>query len=133
TQLAAGDPIKIALHWAMKDGPIQGDPQNKTIFSSIVPRDATLNSMTITVSGPDGKVARLRPKVTAPRGLQPVGFYNQPTFILTLSAEGIKEQSGLNGPWADDQKANLDAAGVYSFKIAGNIVRDKGEPIPFET
>lgn len=133
TQLAAGDPIKIALHWAMKDGPIQGDFQNKTIFSSIVPRDATLNSMTITLIGPDGKSARLKPKVTAPRGLQPVAFYNQPTFILTLSAEGLKDQTGLNGPWADDQKAKLDAAGVYSFKIAGNIVRDKGEPIPFET
>jgi len=133
TQLAAGDPVKIALHWAMKDGPIQGDFQNKTIFSSVVPRDATLNSMTITVVGPDGKTTRLKPKVTAPRGLQPTGFYQQPTFLLTLGAEGIKDQTGLNGPWADDQKAKLDAAGLYTFKIAGSIMRDKGEPIPFET
>ena len=132
TRLAAGDPVNIALHWATEKGPIPGDFQNQTIFSNATPRDATLNSMTISITGPDGKVRTVKPKGTAPRG-RPMGFYHQPTFILTLSAEGIKDQSGLTGTWADDQKAKLDAAGVYSFKIAGNIVRDKGEPIPFET
>jgi RNA polymerase sigma factor (sigma-70 family) len=134
TQLAAGDPIKVALHWGLENGPIQGDFQNKTVFSSVTPRDATLSSMTISITGPDGKTARLKPEVRATKGVQrPMAFFHQPTYILTLSADSVKEHTGLVGTWADNQKAKLDAAGLYQIKIAGNIVRDKGEPIPFET
>src|SRR5262249_36947182 len=99
---------------------------------SVVPRDATLNSMTFSITGPDGKTVMLKPKVTAPKGVTPVAFFNQPTFMLTLSSDGIEEQGGIKGAWADGQKAKLDAAGVYTIKIKGSIVRQKGEPIAFE-
>lgn len=133
TQLAPNDPVNIALHWATEKGPIPADFQSQTIFGQPVPRDATLNSMTFTITGPDGKSATLKPKVTALPGQRPMGLFHQPTFMLTLTADGVQEQGGLKGPWADGQKAKLDAAGVYTIKIAGNIVREKGEPIPFET
>jgi hypothetical protein len=135
TRLAPGDPVRIALHWDTEKGPLQPSPDNQALGNSLVLRDATLNSMTITIAGPDGKARKLKPKVAAIPGNRGLTFCTQPTFMLTLTAAGIQEYDGLGlkGPWADEQKAKLDAAGVYSVKVSGNIVREKGDPIPFET
>jgi hypothetical protein len=133
TELAAGDPIRIALHWQTEKGPLQPGPDSLT-----VERDATLNTLTITITGPDGKAAKLKPKVPLIPGIAGQRFspfYTQPTFVLTLTADGIQEfeGQGLKGPWADEQKAKLDARGVYTIQVSGNLVRVKGDPIPIET
>lgn len=133
TQLAAGDPVRVGLHWAMQNGPIPNTFDDKTLAGSRVLRDATINSMTFTIDTPQGKRLTLQPKVELPPGVThpPMSLYQAATILLTLTDNGFEEAGLCKGPWAENRKAAFAAPGVYSIQVSGNIVRDKAEPIPF--
>jgi RNA polymerase sigma factor (sigma-70 family) len=126
TRLAPGDPLRIALHWATENGPIERDPPGGNLL-----RDDTLNSMTFTVTVPGGKRHALQAKVKPTAGLAPLS--RAPTYVLTLTEKGIAERDVTSGPWADNHKGLFDVAGVYHIQVGGSLVRDQGDAIPFES
>ena len=84
SQVAVGDPLELAVHWAKHDGPIKRyEPVGDGNHDQALLRVRTLNSMIFTVVDPDGIETELRPKISGSNEEKyPYGLYYQPTYIL---------------------------------------------------
>lgn len=128
TRLHADDPLRVALHWATEKGPIPPHRDSRP-FS----RTATLRSMTFLLTGPDGKRQELKTDVPTPADEWKPGLYHGPTFLLTLTKDGLASNTTQKAPWAGKATANLERAGVYKLKISGTITDGQAKGIPFES
>jgi hypothetical protein len=145
THVAAGDPIQIALHWAKTTGPVgQGEPIDERNQDAKFLRIATLNSMKFGVTSPDGTLTELQPNISLTEDERfSLGLYSRPTYILTLTTDGIADHVGHTfqdgqlrrheGPWQKPPRTLFEQPGVYDIRVTGTIVRKDAKPIPFET
>ncbi len=145
THVAVGDPVQIALHWAKSSGPMdRWEPILRYDRKGAFLRRATLNSMRFSVTSPDGALTVLQPNISlsGEEAYSP-GLDYRPTYILTLTPDGIADYVGYNfendkvrkheGPWQKPPRTLFDQPGVYDIRVTGAIVRKDAEPIPFET
>lgn len=119
-KIAVGDPLRFALHFDGKDGPINhGDEK---LGHQMLDRTATLNTIEVAVQPPGGKwqVLQTGDKAENPRKQM---LYSNPTFLLQLSGDGLKSlyengQEELTLPWKWDHKIT---PGEYGIAVRGTL------------
>ncbi len=127
TRLPPEGPFRVALHWAHEKRPLKsGD------VAGALRREASLCSMTFQLTGPRGEKYELRP--AGPAGAASGNELSYaPTFLLTLSADGIEEEGGKKWGWAGGKRPDLTREGAYRLSMKGSLVREKEEAIPFQS
>jgi hypothetical protein len=126
TRLAPDDPFRVALHWAKEKGPLRrGD------VPGTVGRDTSLLTMTFALTTPDGKTQVLRPAGAA--GPLALDFFWAPTYLLTLTKDGLDVEGGKKWPWAGGMRPELTREGVYRLEVKGELLRPGMAPIPFQS
>jgi hypothetical protein len=125
TRLAPDDPFRIALHWAKSDRPLRsGDAPSPVLY------EATLASMTFHLTTPAGdKLALKLAGEPAVRGGSDL-FY-RPTYLLTLTKDGLEEEGAKKWAWAGAKRPNLAAEGVYRLRVTGTLMGQKEAAVPF--
>jgi hypothetical protein len=133
--LAAGDPLRIALHFEKKDGPI--DHSDAELAAQMLDKSATLQSFEIAVKAPGGKWQLLKPDEgkLEPR---PSMLYSDGTFLLELTADKLRTLNAagheeLALPWEWKHQVQ---PGVYQFAVRGTLklstqartIQERGKP-----
>ena len=128
-RLAKDDPFRIALHFATKNGPLL--PRD-VLWQHY--RDETMAGFMFTLTPPGGKATELKLVSTAVAGKRefPTSLYYSPTFVITLTKEGI-EVLGRKFAWKDNARPDLTKEGVYTVRVKGEIARTKGGNASFQS
>ncbi len=127
TRLAPGGPFRIALHWVREKTPLRpGD------VPGAVARDATLRTMTFHLTTPAGEKLALRPVALTPDRTWASELYYSPTYLLTLTKDGVEGQGG-KWSWVGAKRPDLAREGAYRLSVKGELVRQGGAAIPFES
>ncbi len=124
--LAADDPFRVALHWASEKGPLRRGSHPGAFRTS-----ATVESMTFHLGTPQGQKLQLQVKPGPKDQHSSMDFGQLPTFLLTLTAEGVQGAHEGKWTWAKEEKLDRTRPGEYTVRITGSIIRDKAEPILF--
>jgi hypothetical protein len=157
TQLAVGDPIRIALHFESSTGPFM--PGSKGPFDVEIDPTEILRGLQVHITRPNGKTAQsgvvvkdnrnpdsALPVAGARQRVRTTEFHRLSTFFLELNGRGIlpvgENLSGLDCSWAANG-VNLKQKGVYWIRLSGSFNAYKpdgkalkkafGEPLVFES
>lgn len=119
TRLGKNDPIRLALHWENREGPI---PENEN--PQPVSWETSLELMTFIVTTPDGKEHALSAKFAKPNNtLGTWPLFQKPTLIIALEKEGpVLRDRKLKGKWTTGDVPNLNLPGKYVVKVKGDLV-----------
>jgi hypothetical protein len=133
--ITASDPLRFALHFEKKDGPI--DHSDGELAAQMLDKAATLQTFEIAVKAPGGGWAKLKPDdgKLEPR---PSMLLSDGTFLLELAPEKLRTLN-VNGAedlvlplkWDDQLKP-----GVYQIAVRGTLklstqartVQEQGKP-----
>lgn len=136
-EITTGDPLRIALHFEKKDGPI--DHADQELAPQMIDRLTTLRSLEVAVKAPGGEWAVLNPDATLlPKDrASPRSLLSDGTFLFEFGAENLKllninGQEELSMPW----KFGMLKPGEYQVALRGTLklstpqrkVQQRGQP-----
>lgn len=133
--ITAGDPLRFALHFEKKDGPI--DHADGELAAQMLDKAATLQTFEIAVKAPGGGWTKLKPD-DAKLEPRPSMLLSDGTFLLELAPDKLRTLN-VNGiedlvlplKWAGELKP-----GVYQIAVRGTLklstqartVQEQGKP-----
>ena len=133
--IAAGDPLRIALHFEKKDGPI--DHSDAELAGQMLDKAATLQTFEIAVKALGGGWEMLKPESTKlePR---PTMLYSDATFLLELAPDKLRslqmngnEELALPWKWAHEIKPGeyqVAVRGTLKLSTQARRVQEQGKP-----
>lgn len=140
TQIAPGDPLGVAIHWQRPDDAISF---NDGIFFEgnsdrlFLPR-STINTITFTLTSPDGTVSQGRVTLWPGLGDETTRFPDMPGLVLEIDSDGLEllaprpdSASRLSSPWREGKSLQFENPGAYRLGIRGRIVCYGSPPMEF--
>ncbi len=133
--IVTGDPLRFALHFEKKDGPI--DHTDGELAAQMLDKSASLQTFEIAVKSPGGSWQKLKP-AEAKVEPRPTMLLSDGTFLIELGPEQLRTLQA-NGneeialPWKWDHELQ---PGVYQIAVRGTLklstqarrVQEQGKP-----
>lgn len=129
TQIAPGEPLGVAIHWQRPDDALRID--DKIFYSRnamFLPR-TTMNSVTFTLTSPDGTVSHGRVDFRPDRVDESMHFARMPGLVFEINSDGLellapKLSSAwrLRSAWQSGKSFQFAKPGVYRLGVSGQIV-----------
>ncbi len=134
-KISTGDPLRFALHFEMKDGPLE--MSHEKLGQQLLDRTGTLDSIELAIRTPGEKWQVLKGDIGKENPRKTM-LYSNATFLLEVKDNGLALLN-TNGsqelllPW---KWKNPGIPGEYSFAVRGTlklstnerVVRERGKP-----
>lgn len=127
TRLAAGDPLRLALHWQTEAGPM-----SPAAFPQQLELQKTLETLRFTIAGPSGRAELSASWTDALPKRYPSPLHHRPTLFLSLSGAGPSEAEGFDGAWRGTAPV-LSTPGEYRITVEGALVFTDSPPLSFQS